>query len=269
MNGLGFDDRALDRLIDGELDEDRRRELLAQLDSQPDGWRRCALAFLESQALAAALGPKAAMAENRAVEAGAAAAAERGEADGRLRPSTAQPSQTTVPSRRAGQPRGNRRAPLNLRPWLNALAMTACFLIALNIGLQWRDGGPGPVGGGASGTAQRVPSGSQTASTPESALAARSGPGSGWQTVTLAVPDATSGGTAQVQLPCRESERLDEQWLQSLPGAISPEARRALERSGYQVRQHRQLVPLQLEDGRRLVVPVDQVELRFVGDEVY
>jgi hypothetical protein len=43
------DDRLIDRLVDGELPEDARRALLARLDAVPDGWRRCALAFLEAQ----------------------------------------------------------------------------------------------------------------------------------------------------------------------------------------------------------------------------
>src|SRR5262245_830538 len=43
--------RALDRLVDGELSDTDRRELLVALDQEADGWRRCALAFLESQAL--------------------------------------------------------------------------------------------------------------------------------------------------------------------------------------------------------------------------
>jgi len=43
-------DRRLDRLVDGELPADQYRALLAALDEQPDGWRRCALAFLEAQA---------------------------------------------------------------------------------------------------------------------------------------------------------------------------------------------------------------------------
>ena len=44
-----YDDCIFDRLVDGELSEPQRRELLASLDARPDGWRRCALAFLESQ----------------------------------------------------------------------------------------------------------------------------------------------------------------------------------------------------------------------------
>src|SRR5262245_1884809 len=43
------EDRVLDRLVDGELSPGQRRELMAALDDEPGGWRRCALAFLEAQ----------------------------------------------------------------------------------------------------------------------------------------------------------------------------------------------------------------------------
>jgi hypothetical protein len=46
-----------DRLVDGELPADEYRALVASLDHEPGGWRNCALAFLESQALAEELGP--------------------------------------------------------------------------------------------------------------------------------------------------------------------------------------------------------------------
>src|SRR5688500_9492814 len=45
----GDDERLIDLLVDGELGESERRALLAQLDNEPGGWRRCALAFLEAQ----------------------------------------------------------------------------------------------------------------------------------------------------------------------------------------------------------------------------
>src|SRR5690349_2893812 len=45
----------LDLLVDGELDERRRRELLLVLEASPDGWRRCALAFLEAHTWGQAL----------------------------------------------------------------------------------------------------------------------------------------------------------------------------------------------------------------------
>src|SRR5580765_7827435 len=44
-------DSRLNRLIDGELSPTEYRDFLAALDDEPGGWRRCALALLESQAL--------------------------------------------------------------------------------------------------------------------------------------------------------------------------------------------------------------------------
>ena len=52
---VGIDQAALDRLVDGEMDEPSRAALLRALDRQPAGWKRCALAFLEAQAWGEAL----------------------------------------------------------------------------------------------------------------------------------------------------------------------------------------------------------------------
>ncbi len=41
----------LELLADGELDEESRRDLLERLDRTDDGWRYCALAFLQAQCL--------------------------------------------------------------------------------------------------------------------------------------------------------------------------------------------------------------------------
>lgn len=41
----------LDRLVDGQLGDAEYRELLRQIDEDPDGWKQCALAFLQHQAL--------------------------------------------------------------------------------------------------------------------------------------------------------------------------------------------------------------------------
>ncbi len=41
--------RQLDLLVDGELADAARRQLLTTLEARPDGWRRLALAFLEAQ----------------------------------------------------------------------------------------------------------------------------------------------------------------------------------------------------------------------------
>ena len=54
-----MEDERFDRLVDGELSRDEYDQLLSSLDEKPGGWRRCALAFLEAQALRKELLPPA------------------------------------------------------------------------------------------------------------------------------------------------------------------------------------------------------------------
>jgi hypothetical protein len=51
-----MNDKLLDRLVDGELPDAEYRAAVEQFEADPDGWRRCALAFLEAQALRRELG---------------------------------------------------------------------------------------------------------------------------------------------------------------------------------------------------------------------
>ena len=39
----------IDRIVDGGLTPAQLRHAVGELDLAPDGWRRCALAFLEAQ----------------------------------------------------------------------------------------------------------------------------------------------------------------------------------------------------------------------------
>jgi hypothetical protein len=91
----------LDRMVDGELSPDDQRELLARIDDEPGGWRRLALAFVESQALRCDL-----VAINPAP------------ASGRVHPGGV--PQTTA-------------------PWSRLLALAASLAVAFGIGLFTRD----------------------------------------------------------------------------------------------------------------------------------
>lgn len=104
----------VDRLVDGELGEADRRELLLQLEHEPDGWRRCALAFLEAQCWKAELGQ---MVPPPAPQAALAAPVSRAEPAGRWQ-SWRQYVATT-------------------------LTMAASFLIALVLGMGLRGTWPG------------------------------------------------------------------------------------------------------------------------------
>ena len=69
-----------------------------------------------------------------------------------------------------------------------------------------------------------------------------------------------------VEVPLVDSGQLEEAlfgpWLQTVP----PEVLQMLEQAGHQVVRERRPVPFDLRDGRRVVVPMDQVEIRPVGN---
>ena len=48
--GVSLSDEWLDRLVDDELSPEEYRELLRLIAQDPEGWKRCAQAFLEAQA---------------------------------------------------------------------------------------------------------------------------------------------------------------------------------------------------------------------------
>jgi hypothetical protein len=220
MNNIHHDDRSFDRLVDGELSEAERRELLAQLDREPGGWRRCALAFLESQSWRQTFGLLAVGGHDDSFPA----------------------------IEKSIRPRRSRRQ----IQMATLAAMAACFLAAFWIGStmkQTRVGRP-DIQGEIAGNMQRPPE--------------RQSPSSPWQAVTVSAP---TGST--LNLPARERRRVDPQWLQNLPPSIPSDVLQAFNRTGHQIEQHRELVPVPMNNGRRLVVPVDQVDVHYVGNHTY
>jgi hypothetical protein len=239
-----IDPRQLDMLVDGQLSEPARRELLARMDLEPGAWRRCALAFLEAQCWQESLAPLARSASEPA---------QIGKGDIRLLPERPATELRSVPgfAQKVNVPFFRRPAVLH---WAAGLAVAASFLVAFGLGVVarpvWRPAAPrveqvaGP--GGAEAGLRGV--------LPVSA--------SPWRMVTLTSPDDPSD---PIHLPAVERKRIDNKWLRSFPSALPSDVLRALERTGHAVQQSRELVPVPLEDGRRLVVPVDQVEVHSVG----
>lgn len=218
----------IDLLVDDELGESQRRDLLQRLEQSPGGWRRCALAFLEAQCWKKELGAVA-----------------------------REPERMASPT-----PRVSQRAPAFR--WGTPLAMAASFLVALGLGVVWNGGWQG-----------RTPLSGQLATTTVSQPQTAVGPGSpasaapAWQMVTLAADRGQGDEERSIRLPAMQRDRIDQDWLNSIPASIPPEVLRALKNTGHEVRQSRQLVPVEMRDGRRLVVPLDQVDLEYVGRPMY
>ena len=229
-NVPGSDDHRFDLLADGELSESERRELLSRLDEEPGGWRRCALAFLQAQCWRQELG-----------------------------------SIARQPDAQPPVKRHTRRPMLSGRGG-TLLAMAASFLIALFLGLwlrqMWHRSGP------AEAPRMQLADGRREAEEPapkpekpEAAPAEAPQP-----------PDLSPGpwrmvsGSEPFQLQATERDTIDDQWLKSFPAPMSDEVLEAAKRAGLEVHQRRELLPFRTRDGRRLVVPVDKVDIHYVGN---
>ena len=236
--GGKLDDGLLDRLVDGELNSAEYRELLRSLDRRPAGWRQCALAFLEAQAWRRELGGM------RDAEAG---------------------------SRPAGMV--SVRSPSRVRSWTTVLAVAASLLLAFALGVgfraQWPVLSPTPDGGQLATGDKAKPTPNQLverAAPPpraregDSSLAAPSG------NLRLVVGDPDGRSDRQIDVPLYE-------WapgrLPPRAASVPPEVQRALQRMGRQLRWERQFVPLNLEGGRRVLLPVEQLEITPVEHGLY
>ena len=82
-----------------------------------------------------------------------------------------------------------------------------------------------------------------------------------WRVVTVSAPADGQQPRSAIEVPAVERENIDEQWRRSVPPAIPDNVLQALARTGHQIEQQREFVPVPLKDGRQLVVPVDRVKV--------
>jgi len=212
-------DAEVDRLVDGCLGETERRELILRLDDEPDGWRRCALAFLEDQAWRSALALP-----------------------------VATPKVVEVPA----------DAPRRARPaWLRLSVAASMLAATFAVGFA--------TGGAMRGTRQPLVARSDRPKVQPPAPEASDAPVRevGW----IDVVDGSNGESPPGRVPILSGPGLDERWLRDQPPSVPDYVRAQWERQGYQVEERRRLVSLDLDDGRRVAIPVDEVNLEFVGQK--
>jgi len=202
----------LDRLVDGELSGSERRQLLESFDTRPEGWRRCALAFLEAQSWRDEIGPL---------------ARDSG-------------SETSASERRVSD-----FSPIRKSPWATGvswLAIAACLLLAFGLGRIERQQGF-PIAERSSDSSRQVASVNPPGDTPS--LNAHN-PN---DAVTLFV-QGDDGRRHPVRVPLVDAGTLDKQLGVQFQSGLTDDVRNELKDKGYAVRSKRQYAPLWLEKKR-------------------
>lgn len=255
-------DSRLNRLIDGELSPDEYRALLAGMDAEPDGWRRCALVFLESQALGAELGSVRRTLDEKP---------------------TAQPSSMHVRSvhHPASQSESARARPTWQSNSLFLLAVAASFIATFSLGifapryfsLTQQDA---PVAGNFTGRMDETETRPVFAGQPYSGQAYSGQPYAGMsaenrhQTLRPVgnlrlITDGANGESIDAgEVPVYETGANLQDTLAGQQ-AVGPDLIELLKRHGFDVQHEQRYVPAPLEDGRQIIVPVDGYQIVPVG----
>ena len=245
----------IDRLVDGELDENARRRLLASLDDSPDGWRRCALAFLESQELKS--GFEELLAHGGFQEASA------------VTPRTVSHSH---PMRAPAEPRSSSHS-------RQFLALAASIAVAFFLGFiahrNWQSdfSGTGARPDGAAATIE----GNREFDGPSPHVVAKQ-PSGDWPENddgaigSNATDDPSyitlTGSGVSLRVPLVHASQLRGEASGGKDGdwdVVPPDVVRMLEQSGRRVERRRTYVPMTLEDGSQAVLPIEDLEITPVA----
>lgn len=237
-NAGAEDDRRWDRLVDGSLSEREYRAMLAALDEQPDGWRRCALAFLEAQAW--------------------------GREMRQMRDSWATGEKTA-------QGGLQRTAALARQRWRAWASIAALVLAAFAAG--WNLRRPQPATAPVPSVVENPAARSQPQVVRRGAdKPVPSAVPPDWPAVhdpslenVMLLVNAADGTTRQLEVPVFPHESQFADWLRQAGPGVPTEVEQALRQLGYRVQRDRRLAPVRAAGNRRVFVPVEQVEITPVA----
>ena len=222
------DDILFDRLVDGELSAAERRALLESLDGRPQGWRQCALAFLEAQSWKS-----------------------------QLREVATKPDHAAVPEKFAAPNPATKRT--NVWAAAQWFAVAAALLIAFRIG-RLQTGSALPLAVDSANTGSQIASAPPVAVTPPNAKLG--------DALNLWVRD--DGGRMQrVRVPLVDASALESELGVKFQTGVPDDVRNRLQNHGYTVQSKRQYAPLWLDNGRPMIVPVEDTKIVPVSNKVY
>ncbi len=264
-----IDQTRLDRMVDGELSRSEQRALLEQIEGQSsewpsDDWRRLALAYIEAQSFSS--------------EFGAILQDEHSPIDPQpmqIETSGSRSRQTLAACDNAdlqtlaGSATANRPNPFGVG---RLTAMAVALLLAFGLGVMSSpDSSKDQPDGGHLVEHQQTPNPIEPAQKqerpnddPENDVHPNDHP-----TRRPYLKLALDGESSPIAVPIFNVNEVSRDWVESEPMAIPAYIRDELVRRGHRVQQRRRLIPVQLENGQQVMIPVDEAEVQFVDHRTY
>jgi hypothetical protein len=247
-----MDERLLDRFVDGAMCESEQRELLACAEADPRLWRSLALAFAEAQFWGREMG---------GIAGGARAPRET------VLRETATPLQ--IVAARAAHDKTvapiaiSRAASRGASAWLRPLMLVASLLVAVGMGIgvgqQWTKRQYGGMH-----SSDPVAKNNRRPLAPIDEIAEQRSDNVGPSMMTFVADDGTS-----IQVPVYDAAHYNGADLAQQSSGVPREVLRALRSTGHEVKKQQRLWPIELGDGRRVVVPVEQLDVQYVGNRAF
>jgi hypothetical protein len=225
------DDARFDRLVDGALSPAEYKTFVAALDEEPGGWRRCAMAFLEAQAWGKEF-----------------AAIRRAEQDVPFVPPPVEV--------KAAHPRRN---------WFAAgsvLCAAASLVLAFGLGI-FTHGRLTPRSMDGIATS---PS-SKAAVTPEVSPTAPPEK-DGIDHVRLVIDRGAGLSPQEIVVSLQDAAELGSNYVSAEP-AISDRVLRSLRLRGHKIDRQQEYIPIDLQDGRHVILPVEEYRITPVSSKSY
>lgn len=237
FQNVTLDDAYFDRLVDGEFTAAEYRKLLAALDDEPGGWRRCATAFLEAQAWRHEM-----------------TAIRRGQ-------EPAPPPKASVPA-----------AASSWRRWLPLLAVAASFVVAFfggllvqrQFGSRWSDGS---VAVRPDRAADHVLAHGERS--PQEKLRTLGQEPDSLGNIRLVVDGGQGNQPQNIDVPVYDLNQLGAEWLAQERSALPADVIESLRRRGRIVERQIEYLPLPLDDQHEIVLPVEQIQITPVSRRSY
>ena len=226
-----------ERLVDGELSGKEYQELLTSCEEDPRRWRRCALAFLEAQAWGR---------EFRGLEKDISGYSYNDtESCVRTAGQAGSGTQTLVDNRVSLPP-----VSLGQKRLVRSLTLAACLLIAFFLGFLLPKNSD-PIEVASPEIQPNVESFAEELPAQDSL-----------SYITLVIDGPAGSPQQRFQLPVIQTDESIDQLLSSQSSSIPPALLSVLKNLGHEVHREREFLPVTLEDGRNIIVPVENLRIR-------